>query len=77
MIVPMSRRAPEAELDELSAPLRADVRHLTSALGEIIVENSGADLLEDVRGILAAAVAISSAGRATGAPRLPATSAPG
>src|SRR5438309_5287447 len=48
MIVPMSRRAPEAELDELSAPLRADVRHLTSALGEIIVENSGADLLEDV-----------------------------
>ncbi len=56
MIVRMSRRANDAELEELSAPLRADVRRLSSALGEIIVESGGADLLEDVERLRKAAI---------------------
>ena len=44
--------------DELSAPLRADVRRLSTALGEVIADNSGADLLEDVERLRHAAIAV-------------------
>jgi len=57
MISRMARHASDdLELDELSAPLRADVRRFSSALGEIIAENDGAELLEDVERLRKAAI---------------------
>ncbi|HEX6489008.1 MAG TPA: phosphoenolpyruvate carboxylase [Candidatus Dormibacteraeota bacterium] len=52
----MSRRTTDHELEELSAPLRADVRRLGASLGEVIVESGGADLLEDVERLRKAAI---------------------
>ncbi|MGI8564012.1 MAG: phosphoenolpyruvate carboxylase [Candidatus Dormibacter sp.] len=52
----MPRRALVKELDDLSAPLRADVRRLSTTLGELIVESDGAGLLEAVEGLRKAAI---------------------
>ena len=57
----MSRAAQDQELEELSKPLRADVRRLSSALGEIIAENDGAGLLEDVERLRRAAIDLRAA----------------
>jgi phosphoenolpyruvate carboxylase len=43
-------------LDRLSAPLRADVRRLSSVLGDVISESGGVGLLEDVEQLRKAAI---------------------
>jgi phosphoenolpyruvate carboxylase len=50
------RRRPDEELAELSAPLRADVRFLSSALGDVIAESGGKALLDDVERLRKAAI---------------------
>ena len=52
----MTRRALVKELDDLSGPLRADVRRLSSALGELIAESDGAGLLDAVERLRKAAI---------------------
>jgi phosphoenolpyruvate carboxylase len=52
----MARRSIEKDLERISAPLRADVRRLSSALGEVIAESGGAGLLEDVEALRKAAI---------------------
>ncbi|MDQ6899632.1 MAG: phosphoenolpyruvate carboxylase [Candidatus Dormibacteraeota bacterium] len=52
----MPRRALAKELDDLSAPLRADVRRLSSALGELIAESDGPGLLDAVERLRKAAI---------------------
>ncbi len=52
----MARRPDDWELNQLSAPLRADVRRLSSLLGEVIVESGGEQLLEDVERLRKAAI---------------------
>jgi phosphoenolpyruvate carboxylase len=44
----VARRPGDRELNELSAPLRADVRRLSSVLGEVIAESGGDAVLEGV-----------------------------
>jgi phosphoenolpyruvate carboxylase len=62
------RRALEEDLKQLSAPLRADVRRLSSALGELIAESGGPDLLEDVERLRKAAIDLRES-RGPAAPR--------
>ncbi|GAC1616951.1 MAG: phosphoenolpyruvate carboxylase [Candidatus Dormibacteraceae bacterium] len=44
----MRRPPPDSDLEAAAGPLRADVRRLSSTLGQVLVENGGADLLADV-----------------------------
>src|SRR5947209_5917616 len=57
----MRRPRPDSELDDLSAPLRAEVRRLGSLLGEVIAEAGGADLLADVERVRKSAIRLRAA----------------
>src|SRR5947208_14557918 len=65
---PVARRVLEDELEQLSAPLRADVRRLSSVLGDLIAESGGPDLLEDVERLRKATIDLRE-GRGPAAPK--------
>jgi phosphoenolpyruvate carboxylase len=52
----VARRTIEEDLERVSAPLRADVRRLSSALGDVIAESGGEGLLDDVEALRKAAI---------------------
>jgi phosphoenolpyruvate carboxylase len=64
--VTIEARTPAATPPEAPAPLRRDVRHLSTILGRVLVETEGPDLLEDVERLRRATIALR---RAPGAER--------
>jgi phosphoenolpyruvate carboxylase len=64
------RRVVEEDLEQLSAPLRADVRRLSSALGELIAESGGPSLLEDVERLRKATIELREGRGSAAAERL-------
>ena len=53
-----SRRVVDGRLERLSAPLRADVRRLTSILGRVITESGGPRLLDDIERLRRATIEV-------------------
>src|SRR2546427_7787928 len=66
----MSRHSRDPDLEQLSRPLRADVRRLGSTLGQVLVETGGAELLDDVERLRKAAIQLRESRGAAASERL-------